>query len=101
MMDRRSSKGFVLVFSLVLSFCAGVILAGVLGYVSFAARQSSISAARSSCRLAAMSAIERSKKTSIWPSNGVTEIDPSSASASMIGLPRGGPPRRSAQVASE
>ena len=62
MMDRRSSKGFVLVFSLVLSFCAGVILAGVLGYVSVAARQSSISAARSSCRLAAMSAIEKVKE---------------------------------------
>ncbi len=62
MMDRRSSKGFVLVFSLVLSFCAGVILVGVLGYVSFAARQSSISAARSSCRLAAMSAIEKVKE---------------------------------------
>ena len=58
---RRSSSGFVLVFSLVLALCAGVILAATLGYVSFAARQSAISAARSSCRLAAMSAIEKVK----------------------------------------
>ena len=56
---RRSSSGFVLVFSLVLALCAGVILAATLGYVSFAARQSAISAARSSCRLAAISAIEK------------------------------------------
>ena len=45
---RRSSSGFVLVFSLVLALCVGVILAATLGYVSFAARQSAISAARSS-----------------------------------------------------
>ena len=59
---RRSSSGFVLVFSLVLALCVGVILAATLGYVSFAARQSAISAARSSCRLAAMSAIEKVKE---------------------------------------
>ena len=61
MKDSRSSAGFVLVFSLVLALCAGVILAGTLGYVSNAARMSAISAARSSCRLAAMSAIEKVK----------------------------------------
>ncbi len=61
MKDRRSSKGFVLVFSLVVSLCVGVILAGTLGYVSHAARQSAVSAARSRCRLAAMSAIEKVK----------------------------------------
>ena len=61
MKDRRSSSGFVFIFSLILAFCAGVILAGTIGYVSFAARRSSISAARSSCRLAAMSAIEKVK----------------------------------------
>lgn len=62
MTDRRSSSGFVLVFSLVLAFCAGMILAGTLGYVSYAARQSAVAAARSSCRLAAMSAIEKVKE---------------------------------------
>ena len=51
----------MLVFSLVLTLCVGVILAGTLGYVSYAARQSAISATRSSCRLAAMSAIEMVK----------------------------------------
>ncbi len=61
MTDRRPSRGFVLIFSLVLAFCLGVILAGTLGYVSNAARLSAISAARSSCRLAAISAIERVK----------------------------------------
>ena len=61
MKGRRSSSGFVFIFSLILAFCAGVILAGTIGYVSFAARRSSISAARSSCRLAAMSAIEKVK----------------------------------------
>ena len=61
MKRRRSSSGFVFIFSLILAFCAGVILAGTIGYVSFAARQSSVSAARSSCRLAAMSAIEKVK----------------------------------------
>ena len=61
MKDPRSSKGFVLVFSLVVSLCVGVILAGTLGYVSHAARQSAVSAARSRCRLAAMSAIEKVK----------------------------------------
>ena len=62
MKGRRSSGGFVLVFSLILAFCAGVILAGTLGYVSFAARRSAVSAAQSSCRLAAMSAIEKVKE---------------------------------------
>ena len=62
MKDRRSSEGFVLVFSLVLALCVGVILAGTLGYVSYAARQSAVSAARSCCRLAAMSAIEKVKE---------------------------------------
>ena len=52
----------MLVFSLVLALCAGVILAGTLGYVSFAARQSAVHAARSSCRLAALSAIEKVKE---------------------------------------
>ena len=56
---RHHKEGFVLVFSLVLAFCAGVILAGTLGYVSFATRQSARYAAQSSCRLAAMSAIEK------------------------------------------
>ena len=58
---RRSTEGFVLVFSLVIALCVGVILAGTLGYVSYAARQSAAAAARSSCRLAAMSAIEKVK----------------------------------------
>lgn len=62
MKDRHSSRGFVLVFSLVLAICAGVILAGTLGYVSYAARQSAVQAAKSSCRLAAMSAIEKVKE---------------------------------------
>lgn len=62
MKGRRSSRGFVLVFSLVLALCAGIILAGTLGYVSFAARRSAVSAAQSSCRLAAMSAIEKVKE---------------------------------------
>ena len=62
MKGRRSSGGFVLVFALVLAFCAGIILAGTLGYVSFAARRSAVSAAQSSCRLAAMSAIEKVKE---------------------------------------
>ena len=62
MRDRRSSEGFVLVLSLVVALCVGVILAGTLGYVSHAARQSAIAAARSSCRLAAMSAIEKVKE---------------------------------------
>ena len=62
MKGRRSSEGFVLVFSLVLALCAGIILAGTLGYVSFAARQSAMHAARSSCRLAALSAIEKVKR---------------------------------------
>lgn len=62
MRKRRSSEGFVLVFTLVLALCAGLILAGTLGYVSFAARQSAVHAARSSCRLAAMSAIEKVKE---------------------------------------
>ena len=61
MKGRRASGGFVLVFSLVLALCVGVILAGTLGYVSYAARQSAVSATRSCCRLAAMSAIERVK----------------------------------------
>ena len=61
MKSRRFSEGFVLVFSLILALCAGLILAGTLGYVSYAARQSAASAARSSCRLAAMSAIEKVK----------------------------------------
>ena len=61
MKGNRSSAGFVLVFSLVLALCVGVILAGTLGYVSNAARMSAVSAARSSCRLAAMSAIEKVK----------------------------------------
>ena len=61
MKGRRSSEGFVLVFSLVLALCAGLILAGTLGYVSYAARQSAVSATRSCCRLAAMSAIEKVK----------------------------------------
>ena len=61
MRGRRSSEGFVLVFSLVLALCAGLILAGTLGYVSYAARQSAVAAARSACRLAAMSAIEKVK----------------------------------------
>lgn len=61
MTSRYSSEGFVLVFSLVLALCAGLVLAGTLGYVSYAARQSAASAARSSCRLAAMSAIEKVK----------------------------------------
>ena len=56
MKSRYSSEGFVLVFSLVLALCAGLILAGTLGYVSYAARQSAASAARSSCRLAALPA---------------------------------------------
>lgn len=62
MKGRRSSGGFVLVFALVLALCAGIILAGTLGYVSFAARRSAVSAAQSSCRLAAMSAIEKVKE---------------------------------------
>ncbi len=62
MKGRHSSEGFVLIFSLVLALCAGVILAGTLGYVSFAARQSAMHAARSSCRLAALSAIEKVKR---------------------------------------
>ena len=62
MRKRRSSEGFVLVFSLVLALCAGLILAGTFGYVSFAARQSAVHAARTSCRLAAMSAIEKVKE---------------------------------------
>ena len=61
MTSRRSSEGFVLIFSLVLALCAGVILAGTIGYVSYAARQSAAAAARSSCRLAAMSALEKVK----------------------------------------
>ncbi len=61
MKSRRFSEGFVLVFSLILALCAGMVLAGTLGYVSYAARQSAASAARSSCRLAAMSAIEKVK----------------------------------------
>ncbi len=61
MKSRRFSEGFVLVFSLILALCAGLILAGTLGYVSYAARQSAAAAARSSCRLAAMSAIEKVK----------------------------------------
>ena len=61
MKSRRSSDGFVLVFSLVLALCAGLILAGTIGYVSYAARQSAAAAARSRCRLAAMSAIEKVK----------------------------------------
>ena len=61
MKSRRSSEGFVLVFSLVLALCAGLILAGTLGYVSYAARQSAAAAARSSCRLAAISALEKVK----------------------------------------
>ena len=61
MKGRHSSRGFVLVFSLVLALCAGIILAGTLGYVSFAARRSAVAAAQSSCRLAAMSAIEKVK----------------------------------------
>ena len=62
MKDSRSSGGFVLVFSLVLALCAGIILAGTLGYVSYAARYSAEHAAKSSCRLAAMSAIEKVKE---------------------------------------
>ena len=62
MKSRRSSKGFVLIFSLVLALCVGVILAGTIGYVSYAARQSAVSATRSCCRLAAMSAIEKVKE---------------------------------------
>ena len=61
MKGRRSSEGFVLVFSLVLALCSGLILAGSLGYVSYAARRSAVSATRSCCRLAAMSAIEKVK----------------------------------------
>ena len=61
MKSRRPSEGFVLVFSLVLALCAGLILAGTLGYVSYTARQSAAAAARSSCRLAAMSALEKVK----------------------------------------
>ena len=61
MTSRRSSEGFVLIFSLVLALCAGLILAGTIGYVSYAARQSAASAARSCCRLAAMSALEKVK----------------------------------------
>ena len=61
MTSRRSTEGFVLIFSLVLALCAGLILAGTIGYVSYAARQSAASAARSSCRLAAMSALEKVK----------------------------------------
>ena len=45
MKRRHSSRGFVLVFSLVLALCAGIILAGTLGYVSFAARRSAVAAA--------------------------------------------------------
>ncbi len=62
MKNRHSSQGFVLVFSLLVALCVGVILAGTLGYVSHAARQSSVAAMRSSCRLAAMSAIEKVKQ---------------------------------------
>ena len=62
MKDRHSSRGFVLVFSLVLALCAGIILAGTLGYVSYAARQSAIQTAKSCCRLAAMSAVEKVKE---------------------------------------
>ena len=51
----------MLVFSLVLALCSGLILAGSLGYVSYAARRSAVSATRSCCRLAAMSAIEKVK----------------------------------------
>ena len=61
MKGRRSSEGFVLVFSLVLALCSGLILAGSLGYVSYAARRSAVSATRSCCRLAAMSSIEKVK----------------------------------------
>jgi len=61
MKSRRFSEGFVLVFSLILALCAGMVLAGTLGYVSYAARQSAASAARSSCRLAAMSVLEKVK----------------------------------------
>ena len=62
MKGRRPSAGFALVFSLILALCTGVILAGVLGYVSYAARQSAVAASRSCCRLAAMSAIEKVKE---------------------------------------
>lgn len=61
MKRRRSPDGFVLIFSLVVALCSGLILAGTLGYVSYAARQSAAAAAQSSCRLAAMSAIEKVK----------------------------------------
>ena len=51
-------KGFVLVFSLVLTMCTALALGAVFSYVATTARLGAGLAAKSSCRLAAMSALD-------------------------------------------
>ena len=57
----RSRKGFVLVMTLVMTFVASVVLAAVIGYVSFAARAARLALARDRCRLVAQTVIEQAK----------------------------------------
>lgn len=54
----RATAGFALPLALSLTFCAALLLGGVLSYASSAARQSALYAGRSACRLAALGAIE-------------------------------------------
>jgi hypothetical protein len=80
---RQSGRnGFALVVTVVLLGVVAVVIAGVVGFVTNAARQTRIHLARSRCRLAAQTAIERAKDH-VWYQFYVQKIGKSDASSSV------------------
>ena len=56
---KNAHSGFILPFTLILLTCVGIAVTGTMSYVASAGRQSAAYAAKSGCRLAALSAIDR------------------------------------------
>ena len=57
----RCSSGFALVSAIVMTGVAAILIAGVIGYVSWTVRTAAIYTGRDICRLAAQSEIEAAK----------------------------------------
>ena len=57
----RYSSGFALVSAIVMTGVAAILIAGVIGYVSWTVRTAAIYTGRDICRLAAQSEIEAAK----------------------------------------
>lgn len=87
MKSNNQQSGFVLIFAVVVLGAAAIILGGVFSYLSFTARATMMNIAKSDCRFAAQSVIDRAKVgidtafTAYTGKNATVRIGPKSGDA--------------------